>query len=276
MNNYQLINERWQAYLGEQTLEEQFNRELNKLLKELQVLREAAEPGMLGKIGQKIGQFIKSSLDKISAAIKKGPKLAVSLVTKLVAAAGTFLKDPKNRAKIISAIKAVGVMALLAAAFYSPEAHAKIVDPETGKLLGGADTYTNAIRGALAIVADGLETITKTDIDPRAMALKHNVLELISKINSPQTVEITGLEKYILKIAQTCMGILRDADKETGGNEALKHLLSYGKSFQDFLITKVQGAHTEYVGKLPGEARGIEAYNFSDLAASAGKAMLKK
>ena len=275
MNNYKLINERWQSYVKEENLEEQFNRELNKLLKELQVLREANEPGMMGKIGQKIGQFVKSSLDKIASAIKNAPKTAISLVTKLIGAAKIFLKDPNNKRRLLSAVKAVGVLALLAAALYSPDVQAAIIDPETGKTIGpgGSEVLANAIRGSLGLIADGLDNIIRTDIDPRAMELKSDVIGLINKINSPQAVEMNSLERYILKIAKTAMQIVREADKDLGGDNLTKQLVGYGNSFQDFLITKMQGITTEYTGKLPGTGKGP---SFGDLGVDAARAMLKE
>lgn len=259
MNNYKLINERWQAYVSGDNLEEQFNRELNKLLKELQVLNEQNEPGMMGKIAQKVGTFLKSAFDKIATAIKNAPKTAVSLVTKLVGAAKTFLRDPKNRMKILSAVKAVGVIAILAAALYSPDVRAAVVDPESGKTIGpgGSEVFTNAVRGSLTAVADALNNIVRTDIDPKALSMKQEVLSLISKINSPEKMELTELQKYILRVTKISLQVVIDYDKEKDNDHALtRQIVNYGKIFQDFIITKIQGITTEFKGTLPGEERG--------------------
>jgi hypothetical protein len=210
----------------------------------------------MGKIAQKVGQFVKSALSKIESAIKSSVKTATSLVNKLIQAAGTFLRDPQNKTKIISAIKTVGVMALIAAALYSPEAHAAVVDPDTGTTIGGSDVLSNAIRGSLSMIADSLDYIVRTDIDPKALGLKDEVLKLISKINSPEKVEMSELQKYIYRIAKTGLQIIRDTDKEQGNNQLTSELVNYGKKFSDFIIIKTQDVTTTFKGHLPGTGKG--------------------
>jgi hypothetical protein len=276
MTEYKLINERWNAFVKQDTLEEQFNRELNKLLKELQVLNEQQDqPGVMGKIAQKVGQFVKSALSKIESAIKSSVKTATSLVNKLIQAAGTFLRDPKNKAKIISAIRTVGVMALIAAALYSPEAQAAIVDPDTGATVGGSDVLSNAIRGSLSMIADSLDQIVRTDIDPKAMGLKDEVLKLISKINSPEKVEMSELQKYIYRTAKVALQVVRDVDKEQGSNQLTSELVNFGKKFSDFIITKTQDVTTTFKGQLPGTGKGGVSFG-KEVGDMAAKTLIKR
>lgn len=255
MNNYQLINERWQAYLGEQTLEEQFNRELNKLLKELQVLSEQNEPGIMGKIGQKVGQFVKSSLDKILGAVKKAPGAAFNIAKSLLINVNKFIRNPK----VLAAVKAVGLLAIVAATLYTPEARAAIIDPDTGNLVGagGNEAAAQAYVGALASITDILEKMVRTDIDIKAAALKDPVLGLISKINKPEVVDLTNFEKEILSIAKRSLRIIMNTDKHFGNTDLTDIMMDYGKKFNNFIITKLEGVTTHYKGKLPGTGKGI-------------------
>lgn len=277
MNNYKLINEQWQRYVKSDNLEEQFNRELNKLLKELQILREANEPGMMGKIAQKVGTFLKSAFGKIASAIKSAPKMAISLVTKLVNAAGKFLKDPETKARLLTVIKTIGILAVVAAALYSPEARAAIVDPDTGHVIGagGNEAAANAYVGALASISDILEKMVSTDIDIKAAALKDPVLQLISKINKPEVVQLTGIEKDILKIAKTGLRVIMDTDKHFGTTDLTETMMDYGKKFHDFIITKIEGNTTHFKGTLPGSGKGVPR-DVADIAQSVLKPGVQK
>lgn len=256
MTNYHKYYNSWQYYVkSDLQIEQEFNRELNILLKELQVLQ---EQNIFGSIAQKIGEFAKKQFNKVFELIKSAPQQAIKLVTSIVQNASKFIKDPENQKKIIKAIKIVGTLALIAIAVGSPAAHAAVVDPDTHQVVGGSGAgaeIANMFRGALSNIAGALDYMSVRDIDPNAARAQEAVMQLINKINSSQVIDMTANEKYLFRIAKELLKMIGESDTDKGTN-FLKTMSDIGSQFSDFIIQKANtlasaGKDIEYTGKLP-------------------------
>jgi hypothetical protein len=255
MRNYHKYYNSWQHYVkSDLQIEQEFNRELNILLKELQVLQ---EQNLFGSVAQKIGDFAKKQFNKVFDLIKSAPQQAIKLVTSIVQSASKFIKDPENQKKIIKAIKIVGTLALIAIAVGSPAAHAAVVDPDTQQVVGGSGNaeIANMFRGALSNISGALEYMSIRDIDPYAAKAQEQIMQLISKINSSQVIDMSENEKYLFRIAKELLKMLGQSDK-TKGTDFLKIMSDIGSQFSDFIIQKSQtlasgGKDIEYTGTLP-------------------------
>ena len=262
--------ENWRVYSEEERYFSEFEEYVSLIGESKTPLNESAMA--------KILSFFENGIVK---AVQSTAKIAARIIRKI----GSIVDKIKaNKAlytslKLLLALAAFSVVMSPENAFAAVEWDGAVLGPNAAET---NELYTNAIRGGLEIMASAFDDVARADIDHDAKGKFHQILNLISKINQEEVVELTKAEKIYLTFADSILDLCRFTDKELAASGestgVTKELIHIGEKIKDFTVKDFQKIGTDYnmkySGELAGQTKGdMVSYIGKDFAKAASEIM---